>query len=103
MEKVQSGTLHQENYTSVSVGQDRKAYDAAVKPVIVQNILSTFSRSELLEDVKAFAAQKGLEDHLEDLQKGALVAQHPTRFESIPELTSEDKQVISYEATHRWR
>ncbi|KXN84699.1 Putative polyol transporter 1 [Leucoagaricus sp. SymC.cos] len=43
-----------------------------------------------------------MEDITPLLQKGALIAQNASQFESIPELDEEDKAVIRRETTHKW-
>lgn len=66
------------------------------------NILSHLSRAQLLSDVDRFVRDKGLEDHVEDIRKGALLAQKPSSFKDLPELTASDKDAIHHENTHRW-
>lgn len=59
-----------------------------------------------MRDVEAFATYRGLEQHVDLLKKGALVAQSPTEPESIDgpqRLTSEELSVLEMERTHRWR
>ena len=59
-----------------------------------------------MRDVEAFAVYRGLEQHVDLLKKGALVAQNPTDPESIdgPEkLTAEELSCLEIERTHRWR
>ncbi|KAI3606087.1 mfs sugar transporter, partial [Moniliophthora roreri] len=43
-----------------------------------------------------------MEDLVLDFQKGALVAQDPTAFESLSILTEEDKELLRRETTHKW-
>lgn len=69
----------------------------------LKNPLARIPREQLLEGVETFAHQKGLTKHLEDLRKGALVAQNPKAFESIPELTEEDKASLRLEKTNKWK
>ncbi|KAG5640972.1 hypothetical protein DXG03_006475 [Asterophora parasitica] len=68
----------------------------------IQNPLHGIPKKALLEQVEAFAQEKGMEDILDVLKKGALLAQHPGDFESIPELDEADKEVIRRETTHKW-
>lgn len=42
-------------------------------------------------------------DVLPLLEKGALVAQSPTQFESIRDLNEEEREALRVEQTHRWR
>lgn len=41
-------------------------------------------------------------DHIEDLRKGAQLAQTPAEFETLECLTEEDKNIIRRETTHKW-
>lgn len=52
---------------------------------------------------RAFAVQKGLEEHAEEFAKGAMVAQDPLAFESLPMLNDEDRRVLGREVTHKVR
>jgi hypothetical protein len=49
--------------------------------------------------VEEFVGEKGFNDRLKLFQKGALLAQNPKTFESIPELDEEDKAAIRREIT----
>lgn len=69
----------------------------------IKNPLTDISKDQLLQDVDNFAEQKGLTDILPLLRKGALVAQKPRDFESIPELDDDEKETLRNEVTHRWR
>lgn len=55
-----------------------------------------------MSEVEAFAQEKGLEEALPDLRKGALVAQRLGDFKNIEELDEHDLQVLEKERTHRW-
>lgn len=78
--------------------------DTSGAVIRAQNILSHFTRSELLADVDAFAREKGLEDDLGDLRRGALIAQRPTDWENIHglELSQHEADTLRREKTHRW-
>lgn len=66
------------------------------------NPLSGIPQEQLMENAAAFARAHDL-GHLEGIfQKGALVAQDPTAFESLDLLDEEDKNWLRREATHRW-
>ncbi|KAL8995890.1 MAG: hypothetical protein Q9169_004464 [Polycauliona sp. 2 TL-2023] len=69
----------------------------------LQNPLSGMSYEELMTDVEQFAKQHDVEFALDDLQKGALVAQNRAGFENFDRLTAEDKTLIREEKLHRWR
>ncbi len=67
----------------------------------IQNPLYGISKKELLSQVEDFAKEKGLEDKTALLQKGALIAQNPSHFETISELDEEDRDVIRRETTRK--
>ena len=69
----------------------------------VHNVLAHLSREELLTDVDRFATQHGLEYAIDDLRKGALLAQRPQHYMSIPELNEEDRAIITQERQHKWK
>jgi hypothetical protein len=67
-----------------------------------KNILAGLSKEDLLSDVRTFATQKGLEEYLPELEKGALLAQRPDDFEEIAELDDQDRAAIRHERDHKW-
>lgn len=75
----------------------------APRPIArITNPLAHFSRQELLNDVRLFAQSKGLEEHTAILEKGALVAQNPHRFEDLPELDERERDLLRRETTNKW-
>ncbi len=68
----------------------------------LENPLAGLTHEQLLVDAAEFARTHGLGDYTETLQKGALLAQDPAAFESLPMLTEEDRRVLRREFTHRW-
>ena len=66
------------------------------------NPLAPVSQEQLLEDAENFAKTHGLLEYVDVIKKGALVAQDPTLFESLPMLTDEDRRVLRREITHKW-
>ena len=76
-----------------------KSVAAQTKP---KNPLAELTQEELFRDVEQFAYEKELNDILELLKKGSLIAQDPKRFEELPELQEEEKIVLRREKTHRW-
>ncbi|KAJ7790395.1 hypothetical protein B0H14DRAFT_2939897 [Mycena olivaceomarginata] len=68
----------------------------------IQNHLHGIPKARLLSQVEEFVEEKGFNDRLKLFQKGALLAQNPKTFESIPELDEEDKAAIRREITHKW-
>lgn len=69
----------------------------------IKNPLTEVPKDQLLEDVRNFAHQHGLQDIIPLLEKGALVAQNPRDFESLPELDEDDRICLREEVTHRWK
>lgn len=67
-----------------------------------KNPLAGLTKEELMADVEVFAREKYLEPILDDLKKGALVAQDPKAFESLDELSEEEKELLRRETTHKW-
>lgn len=61
------------------------------------------TRSELLEDVDDFARRHDLTHASEMLRKGALVAQNPSKYEDVAELTDDERYHLAREVTHKWR
>ena len=66
------------------------------------NPLSGLSHDRLMADAATFAKAHGLAEYTEVLQKGALVAQDPAAFETIPMLDDNDRNVLRREFTHKW-
>lgn len=69
---------------------------------VFENPLKQRTKDELLKDVAEFCQMHDLNDHLDDFRKGALAAQSPESIQLLEELTSEDKDMIEREHTHRW-
>jgi hypothetical protein len=69
----------------------------------IKNPLVGIPKDQLMRDVETFAGANNLTDILPVLRKGALVAQSPLHFQSIPELDEDDRRVLLDETTHRWR
>ena len=66
------------------------------------NPLSGVSHEQLMADAAIFAGTHDLAEYTETIQKGALVAQDPAAFESLPLLTEEDRVALRREITHKW-
>ncbi|KAI0062831.1 hypothetical protein BV25DRAFT_469992 [Artomyces pyxidatus] len=66
------------------------------------NPLAGRSHEQLMADGEAFARDHGLGHLSEEFKKGALVAQDPTAFETLPLLDDADRAVLRRELTHRW-
>ena len=68
----------------------------------LKNPLVGLTREELYHDVEEFAREKDLEHIVEQLKRGALVAQDPKAFEELSELSEGEKELLRREKTHRW-
>ncbi|KAJ7616321.1 hypothetical protein DFH06DRAFT_1365471 [Mycena polygramma] len=68
----------------------------------LDNPLAGFSRARLQQMGEDFANQHGLAEHVELFGKAARIAQDPTNFENIEDLTMEDRDALRREYTHRW-
>ncbi|KAF5386171.1 hypothetical protein D9615_002387 [Tricholomella constricta] len=66
------------------------------------NPLLGLSQAKLIADGERFAKSHNLGYLSELFQKGALVAQDPLAFDSLPLLTDEDKEALRHEITHKW-
>ncbi|KAG6916850.1 hypothetical protein DXG01_005149 [Tephrocybe rancida] len=65
----------------------------------IQNPLHGIPKEALLAQVDTFVQEQGMEEIATFLRKGALLAQNPKDFESMPELDEADKEVIRRETT----
>ncbi|KAK3346139.1 hypothetical protein B0T25DRAFT_269935 [Lasiosphaeria hispida] len=72
----------------------------------IRNPLKEIPYHDLMRRVELFAEEKGLNEHVALLRKGALVAQNPDGAHDIggPEaLSEEEKAVLTKEVEHKWR
>lgn len=69
----------------------------------IKNPLHGIPKADLMADVEHFAQENDMMDEIELLKKGALIAQSPADFETIPELDEEDRAVLREEITRRWK
>ena len=67
-----------------------------------QNPLATVAHEQLLADAAEFARAHRLDAYAKTIQKGALLAQDPGAFETLPMLDEEDRRVLRREVTHKW-
>ncbi|KAJ3759665.1 hypothetical protein EV360DRAFT_81916 [Lentinula raphanica] len=89
---------------SISMNEHTNSQDGSFQNLNAKlaNPLAHISHEQLMEDAKVFAETHGLEDLVVEFQKGALVAQDPSRFEDLTQLDEEDKVVLRRELTHKW-
>lgn len=87
---------------SYESSKEVKHIDNADVNVKLANPLSGIPHDQIMADAAQFAEDHGLGHLKEELQKGALVAQSPTEFESLSQLSEDDKAILRRETTHRW-
>lgn len=68
----------------------------------ITNPLAGIPHDQLMADAATFARTHGLEHLTSEFQKGALVAQDPAAFETLHQLSDDDKAIFRREITHRW-
>lgn len=69
----------------------------------IANPLADVPYESLMQDVEVFAKEKGLEDMIDTLKRGALVAQNPTKWDEIQGILPEESEYLQQEQDHRWR
>lgn len=82
-------------------GPVRRASVAA----LMRNPLSGMTEEDVIRDVDAFVEARGLTNERDAFRKGALLArvsQRPTGFESVSQLSEEEKGWLRHEIDHRW-
>ena len=89
-----SGKEHVE-YIDHALVKDLHRNDAAQ----IHNPLHGLSRDDLDSQVYSFCSKYGFDDKVETFRKAALVAQHPEAFETMPELSDDDKYWLRRETT----
>ncbi|CCX07810.1 hypothetical protein FPQ18DRAFT_320635 [Pyronema domesticum] len=102
-DKISPGAVHSdasdhERHASSSHVDLNKNLEAKI-----QNPLADIPRDQLIREVNTFANDNGLAEIAPLLQRGALVAQNPDGFESMDEITEEEKQHIRNETLHKWK
>lgn len=69
----------------------------------IVNVLAGISKEDLYKQVEDFAKEYHLEEHTAILQKGALAAQSPGRFEEMSEFDENEKHYLRLEIEHPWK
>ncbi|KND86820.1 putative polyol transporter 2 [Tolypocladium ophioglossoides CBS 100239] len=103
-EQIDMNNNLQAKYVATDLSGDPEAPD--LMSTRIRNPLEGIPREQLMRDVEAFAEYRGLQDHIDILKKGALVAQNPAEPHAIdgPEkLDPDELEVLDIEAKHRWR
>ncbi|KAK2593544.1 hypothetical protein QQS21_008767 [Conoideocrella luteorostrata] len=68
----------------------------------IRNPLAGVSRDDLQLRVSSFCLEHNFQDKQDVFFRGALVAQSPADYTSVPELSESEKHQLSREITHRW-
>ncbi|PBK68073.1 hypothetical protein ARMSODRAFT_937544 [Armillaria solidipes] len=68
----------------------------------IQNPLHGIPQDKLLAQVEEFTREKDFDEYIETFKKGALLAQRPSEFETLPLLDESDREAIRREKTHKW-
>lgn len=95
-------SIKQQESISDSYDKEVKHIDDTKANVKLANPLAGIPHDQLMEDAANFAKSHGLGHFEDDFKKGALIAQDPAVFESLPQLSEEDKVILRRELTHRW-
>ena len=66
------------------------------------NPLADCSHAELQEMGARYAQEHDLGQFADDFRKGAMLAQDPLAFETVPLLTDVERLILRWEVTHRW-
>ncbi|KAE9366242.1 hypothetical protein N431DRAFT_562845 [Stipitochalara longipes BDJ] len=69
----------------------------------IHNPLAGIRHETLVRNVEDFAAEYGMQEIAPLLRKGALVAQEPTNFEQVEDLSSDEADALRNETLHKWR
>lgn len=64
--------------------------------------LAGYSHAQLIEMGAAYARNHEMAHLQEEFSKGAMLAQDPGAFETLPLLTDEDRNILRREITHKW-
>ncbi|KAJ8468921.1 hypothetical protein ONZ45_g17067 [Pleurotus djamor] len=94
LEKKESVSIEETHHSNAPAGENVNAKLA--------NPLAGIPHEQLMDDAEAFAKSHGLAELSDVFRKAALVAQDPLAFESLPQLSEEDKECLRRELTHRW-
>lgn len=66
------------------------------------NPLAGYTHMELSDMGAAYAVEMGMPELQDDFRKGAMLAQEPGAFETVPMLTNDERHVLRRELTHKW-
>ena len=93
-----------QQYMKKNAGHRYKGRQPSVS-ALLRNPFAGKTEEDVLDDVDAFVEDKGLQDERETFRKGALLARVSQRadgFESVKQLSEEEKDLLRHEISHRW-
>lgn len=65
-------------------------------------LLQRVTREQAVLDAQEFAESHNMNEHSALFGRAAIVAREPKDFESIPELSREERDALIYERDHKW-
>ena len=102
-------TTNEKDYQSEKVSLEREEISDQKHGLATANVnaklanpLEGIPLDQLQTDGENFAKEYGLEEYAEEFRKGAMLAQDPLAFETLPLLTEEDRVALKREQTHKW-
>lgn len=98
----EKASVERKDSASYEYSKEVKHIDNANINAKLANPLSGIPQDQIMADAAQFAEDHGLGHLKGEFEKGALVAQDPTAFESLTQLSEEDKVLLRRELTHRW-
>ena len=69
---------------------------------VIQNPLQRHAREKVVADAEDFARTHDLEEHAALFGRAALVARDQKNFQSVAELSEEERHALQYERDHKW-
>ncbi|KAI5269337.1 hypothetical protein E4T47_07141 [Aureobasidium subglaciale] len=82
--------------------EEAPARQTSVALNIVDNPLRRTNKEQTVLDARTFAESHGMAEDAALFGRAALVARDPQRFETIPDLTEEERAALIYERDHKW-
>ncbi|KAI5194602.1 hypothetical protein AUEXF2481DRAFT_45723 [Aureobasidium subglaciale EXF-2481] len=82
--------------------EEAPARQASVALNIVDNPLRRTNKEQTVLDARTFAESHGMAEDAALFGRAALVARDPERFETILDLTEEERAALIYERDHKW-
>ncbi|KAG9957031.1 MFS transporter, partial [Aureobasidium melanogenum] len=98
-------TSQKEEYTShkeQTIHDEAPVRQGSVALNIVDNPLRRHDKETTVHDAITFAESNGMADQAALFGRAALVARDPENFESVPDLTQEERAALVYERDHKW-